>query len=531
MTTTSIADLLTNTQRDLRVTDDIAAGALTETVKLLKAAIPFLLPVRIVTGHFSPLEIAREAADVPYTQIALKWFIEFATHPKWEVDDLTDFIGKARHVVSDQIEHFLKQKQSDVPPSLRKLAQLECDLCDGVMIRWLSVTNFVRLFDLAFRWDIHCLTNDTQGVLDELGLTKESMLDLPDSEIVRLQLVERIKAENRQHVADFETFLRDDSEGVKLEQIVISVTNAYAAAHGESLKRSLAMTTINEQLKIAADWIRDADGILITAGAGMGVDSGLPDFRGENGFWHAYPALKAEGIGFQDIASGEAFRSNPIRAWGFYGHRLNLYRRTVPHASYDILRRWSSEKEHGAFVFTSNVDELFQKAGFPGNRILECHGSIHVLQCSRACSDDVWSADEFDPEVDEEQCFLTSPLPRCPKCDSVARPNILMFNDWDWIDTRVKRRRMRFEAWLLSVDRMVVIELGAGRAIPTVRNMSERNGPRVIRINTDEYTIDPEKCIGLQGRALDLLKVLDGTLRQSEWTIAPPVPSPGFDER
>ena len=62
----------------------------------------------------------------------------------------------------------------------------------------------------------------------------------------------------------------------------------------------------------------------------MGVDSRLPDFRGENGFWRTYPALKAEGIGFQDIANGEAFRTHPLRTWGFYGHRLNLYRHTAP---------------------------------------------------------------------------------------------------------------------------------------------------------------------------------------------------------
>lgn len=269
---------------------------------------------------------------------------------------------------------------------------------------------------------------------------------------------------------------------------------------------------LTERLKIAAEWLRDADGILITAGAGMGVDSGLPDFRGTHGFWNAYPALKAEDIGFQDIANGEAFRNHPIRTWGFYGHRLKLYRRTVPHAGYDILLRWSSTKERGAFVFTSNVDGHFQKAGFPENRVLECHGSIHFLQCTRACSHDVWSAGEFQPEVDEEQCFLTSPLPRCPKCDGVARPNILMFNDWNWIETRVKRQRLRFEAWVLSVERLVVVELGAGRAIPTVRNMSERNGSRVIRINPLDYAIDPSSGIGISGGALDMLWQLDESI-------------------
>jgi NAD-dependent SIR2 family protein deacetylase len=263
------------------------------------------------------------------------------------------------------------------------------------------------------------------------------------------------------------------------------------------------------RLKIATEWLRNADGVLITAGSGMGVDSGLPDFRGENGFWRAYPALRADGIGFQDIANGEGFRNHPIRSWGFYGHRLNLYRQTVPHEGYNILRRWASTKEHGAFVFTSNVDGHFEKAGFPENRILECHGSIHFLQCSRACSHDVWAADDLHPQVDEGQCLLTSPLPRCPKCGSVARPNILMFDDWHWSDIRVKRRRMRYEAWLLSVERLVVIEVGAGRAIPTVRNVSERNGPRVIRINPDEYAIDPKKGIGLQGPALTVLDALD----------------------
>lgn len=269
------------------------------------------------------------------------------------------------------------------------------------------------------------------------------------------------------------------------------------------------MTTMNEQLEIAANWIRDADAILITAGAGMGVDSGLPDFRGAEGFWRAYPALRSEGIAFHEIANGEAFARDPVRAWGFYGHRLNLYRRTVPHEGFGILRRWASTKEHGAFVFTSNVDGQFQKAGFEEKQILECHGSINRLQCMGACSHDVWSADDLHLEVDEENCRLLSGLPRCPRCGSIARPNILMFNDSDWIDIRTKLQRMRFERWLMSVERWVVVELGAGKAIPTVRNMSERNGPRVIRINPDAYGIDPSKGIGISGGALEILVAMD----------------------
>ena len=72
-----------------------------------------------------------------------------------------------------------------------------------------------------------------------------------------------------------------------------------------------------------------ADGLLISAGAGMGIDSGLPDFRGEHGFWHTYPALERANVNFYQIASPDAFLNNPKQAWGFYGHRLNMYRQTA----------------------------------------------------------------------------------------------------------------------------------------------------------------------------------------------------------
>lgn len=56
-------------------------------------------------------------------------------------------------------------------------------------------------------------------------------------------------------------------------------------------------------LQAAADAIGRANAMLIAAGAGMGVDSGLPDFRGPQGFWRAYPALERLGLRFQDTSN------------------------------------------------------------------------------------------------------------------------------------------------------------------------------------------------------------------------------------
>src|SRR5229473_7093927 len=90
----------------------------------------------------------------------------------------------------------------------------------------------------------------------------------------------------------------------------------------------------------AAEAIRGAQALLIAAGAGMGVDSGLPDFRGDQGFWKAYPPYQKLGLRFTALANPEWFARDPALAWGFYGHRLNLYRATLPHEGFRILQSW-----------------------------------------------------------------------------------------------------------------------------------------------------------------------------------------------
>lgn len=270
----------------------------------------------------------------------------------------------------------------------------------------------------------------------------------------------------------------------------------------------------------AAELIVRADGIIITAGAGMSVDSGLPDFRGNAGFWRAYPALGSDGIGFMDIACPAAFHAEPRRAWGFYGHRLALYRDTEPHHGHALLRRWAEAAQHGALVFTSNVDGLFEKAGFDPLQVDECHGSIHYLQCLAPCSDAVWSASSFVPTVDESRCELLGLLPVCPRYGGPARPNILMFNDSGWIGTRHERRAAHRLGWLQHVKRPVVIELGAGTAIPTVRHFSHRmaleHNAALIRINPQNPRLGNLPDVAIEGGALDVLAAIDRCIEQGQ---------------
>lgn len=266
----------------------------------------------------------------------------------------------------------------------------------------------------------------------------------------------------------------------------------------------------------AAALIEQADGLIVAAGAGMGVDSGLPDFRGNEGFWRAYPALRESGLEFRSIASPAAFLNDPRQAWGFYGHRLALYRNTTPHAGFAMLKRWADRMANGVSVFTSNVDGQFQKAGFDEALIHECHGSIHHLQCSAPCSNAIWGVSGFEPEVDVASCTLLGSLPACPACAALARPNILMFNDGGWLDHRSARQERRQRDWLSRVRRPLVIEIGAGSAIPSVRHFShgvlrEHSG-RLIRINPTEFAVPTARDVGLACGALDALTAIDRLL-------------------
>lgn len=272
----------------------------------------------------------------------------------------------------------------------------------------------------------------------------------------------------------------------------------------------------------AVDAIRNADALLIGAGAGMGVDSGLPDFRGTQGFWRAYPPYQKLGLGFEAMANPDWFTRDSRLAWGFYGHRLNLYRTTEPHDGFHILKKWGERMPHGFFVFTSNVDGQFQRAGFPSDRIVEVHGAIDWLQCTAECGIGIYECDPSNTkpvEVDEQTMRAVGPLPSCPKCGATARPNILMFGDWEWDGSRTGEQQQRLSVWFQEIRkvRLVTIECGSGQAISTVRNFCERtsssNGA-LIRINPREPGV-PEGQIGIAAGALETLQSIEEILSTS----------------
>jgi NAD-dependent SIR2 family protein deacetylase len=300
-------------------------------------------------------------------------------------------------------------------------------------------------------------------------------------------------------------------EGWKFDSSFLNAN--IAQKYSQVIQQGKQMEYLQSSIIKAKDMIEQADAVLITAGAGMGVDSGLPDFRGNDGFWRAYPPLKKIGLDFYDIANPKWFESDPRLAWGFYGHRLNLYRNTNPHYGFEILKIFTRLKNDNYFIFTSNVDGQFQKADFDADKIVEIHGSIHYNQCTDNCTDEVWSNKKINLKVDTATFLATSKLPICKHCGKLARPNILMFGDWGFSANRLRKQQQKFKSWLRdNVSKkiqIVIVELGAGKVVPTVRNFSEeiysQYNTKFIRINPKDFDI-PKDAISLPLGAQEALE-------------------------
>ena len=254
--------------------------------------------------------------------------------------------------------------------------------------------------------------------------------------------------------------------------------------------------------------------LLITAGAGMGVDSGLPDFRGKNGMWTNSPILKNSSSDYRKLAQPKMFKNLPSKAWGFYGKRINQYRETIPHDGFHLLKKWAENHFQSFFIFTTNVDNQFQAAGFDRDKIVECHGSILHKQCLKNCCKKVWKMDKLTMNIDTRG-FATGELPKCPSCGGPARPNVHMFADLEWVSSRTAKQEKRYKEWQKSIDldELLIIEIGAGIIIKNARLEAKRLGAPVIRINPDNYEV--ENGAAIARGALTGLKEID-TLLQNQ---------------
>lgn len=168
--------------------------------------------------------------------------------------------------------------------------------------------------------------------------------------------------------------------------------------------------------------------VLWLTGAGISQESGIPTFRGKDGYWKVGSANYRS----EELATMEAFRAMPDEVWGWYLYRRSVCRAAEPNVAHRALVRAEQRRGDDFLLVTQNVDGLHLRAGNTPGRTYQIHGNIDFMRCSREClSAPIPVPDGIDlgwdkgrPLTDRERELL-----RCPACGARGRPHVLWFGE------------------------------------------------------------------------------------------------------
>jgi NAD-dependent SIR2 family protein deacetylase len=210
--------------------------------------------------------------------------------------------------------------------------------------------------------------------------------------------------------------------------------------------------------------------ILIFAGAGMSVGSGIPDYRGPNGLWTKIHACGNAKSIYPKECMPHWFCTSPEAAWKYWAKNYGVYRDATPHEGYRLLlEKCRALGEEKTFVVTSNIDGQFQKAGF--ENVMEIHGSMHRLQ-------KITPAHDKTSEIVKTEQFINSGGLSSELFEGIWRPNVFMFDDANWNDKIKEEQTAKFDKWCEGVlgakgAMPLVVEIGAGCVVKNVRRRFE----------------------------------------------------------
>lgn len=167
--------------------------------------------------------------------------------------------------------------------------------------------------------------------------------------------------------------------------------------------------------------------IVFLTGAGISAESQIPTFRGEEGYWtvgstHYHPT---------ELATNQAFREMPDEVWCWYLYRRTVCNRAVPNAGHEILVEMEDLLGDRFLLVTQNVDGLHLRAGNSLAKTYQVHGNINFMRCWRECSNELFLIPEEIGEMERGESLSDKQkaLLQCPKCEALARPHVLWFDE------------------------------------------------------------------------------------------------------
>jgi NAD-dependent deacetylase len=159
--------------------------------------------------------------------------------------------------------------------------------------------------------------------------------------------------------------------------------------------------------------------VLVLTGAGVSAESGIPTFRGKDGYWRNLDPAK--------LATPDAFSKDPGLVWEWYRERRQRIRNAQPNPAHKAIAKLA-QHAHEFLLVTQNVDDLHARAGSSKEKMVQIHGDIFVTRCSRC------DFTRHDHEHEHEHESEDIDIPRCPRCKGLMRPGVVWFGEqlpWD----------------------------------------------------------------------------------------------------
>ena len=225
---------------------------------------------------------------------------------------------------------------------------------------------------------------------------------------------------------------------------------------------------------------------VVLTGAGISTESGIPDFRSPNGIWAHYDPL--------EYATIDAFLADPVKVWDFYGKRLAMLGDAQPNDGHRALAELEDRGWVRA-VITQNIDRLHERAG--SRALVEVHGSIGTSSCL-----DCGTVVPFD------QVVQLLPVPRCPSCERILKPDVVMFGDLLPEEAIARATRLAAQAQLLLVvgSSLEVFPV-AGLPLETLAT-----GGTLAIVNRGETQFDSRASVAIDAGAGETLRALAAAL-------------------
>lgn len=236
------------------------------------------------------------------------------------------------------------------------------------------------------------------------------------------------------------------------------------------------------------DLLRDAGKrVTVLTGAGISAESGIPTFRGPEGYWTIGSSVYTP----QELATFAMFSRQPEDVWAWYLYRFTVCLDAEPNAGHGAVVTLERKLGDRFTLITQNIDNLHLRAGNTPARTYQIHGNINLVRCANDCSDELTTLAEPLRRRRESRVLSEAEwaLLHCTRCRGWLRPHVL------WFDEFYDERHFRFESSVhaaAGTDLLVIVGTSGATTLPNhVANIVHQRGGAILDVNIEESAFTP----------------------------------------